>query len=275
MLQADWSGQRLLEHACRILFVWERGYLILDDTVLPKPFATMMEGLAWVFSSQERRPVYGFSLVLLVWTDGTLRIPLGIRLWHKGGPSKYGLALELLSFARHRLRGHPASGLVAAWSPAKAVLTRMRAEGWDGVCRLKKNRRCHGHAVRHHRRHPYWAESGWLTGGLKVLVVRHGAKYDATNRLTLPAAEVRRLYRIRAQIEEVFRVCKDQLRLSGCQARSERAQLHHITCCLVAFCVLERERHDRSLTIDKLKRQLSCQGRTLALPSLERLSRAA
>ena len=65
MLQADWSGQRLLESVFRTLFVWERGYLIIDDTVVPKPFATAMEGLAWVFSSQERKPVYGFSLVLL------------------------------------------------------------------------------------------------------------------------------------------------------------------------------------------------------------------
>jgi hypothetical protein len=114
-----------------------------------------------------------------------------------------------------------------------------------------------------------------VTGGPKVLVVRYGAKYFATNRLTLPAAEVRRLYRVRAQIEEVIRVCKNQLGLSGCQARSERAQLHHSTCCLVAFCVLERERHDRCLTIYKLKRQLNCHGRTLVLPALERLSRAA
>jgi putative transposase len=275
MLQADWSGQRLLEHACRLLFVWERGYLILDDTVLSKPFATAMEGLAWVFSSQERRPVYGFSLVLLVWTDGTLRIPLGIRLWHKGGPSKYALALELLSFARNRLRCHPPYILFDAWYPSKAVLKRIRDYGWYFVCRLKKNRRFNGHAVRHHRRHPYWAESGWLTGGLKVLVVRHGAKYYATNRLTLPAAEVRRLYRIRAQIEEVIRVCKDQLRLSGCQSRSERAQLHHITCCLVAFCILERERYERGLSIYNLKCQLSFQGGSLALPALERLRRAA
>jgi hypothetical protein len=63
------------------------------------------------------------------------------------------------------------------------------------------------------------------------LVVRYGAKYYATNRLTLSAVEVRQLYRIRAQIEEVIWVCKDQLRLSGCQARSERAQVHYLTCC--------------------------------------------
>ena len=275
MLQADWSGHILLESACRMLFVWERGSLLLDDTVIAKPFATAMESLAWVFSSQERRPVYGFSLVLLVWTDGTLRIPLGVRLWRKGGPSKYEWALELLSYARNRLHCRPAYVIFDAWYPSKALLKRIRDYGWYFVCRLKKNRRFNGQPLRAYRRHPYWTAPGQLTGGLKVLVVRHGAKYFATNRLTLSAAEVRRVYRVRSQIEEVIRVCKDQLALSGCQARSERAQLHHITCCLVAFCVLERERHERQLSIYTLRRQLSCRGRSLALPALERLMRAA
>jgi putative transposase len=275
LLHANWSGHTLLELAVRTLFVWERGYLIIDDTVLPKPFATAMEGLAWVFSSQARKPVYGLSLVLLVWTNGTLRIPLSMRLWDKGGPSKYVLALELLSYARNRLRCSPAYVLFDALYPSRPLLKRIRDYGWYFVCRLKKNRRFNGHAVRQHRRHPYWAECGWLSGGLKVLIVRHGKKYYATNRLTLSAMEVRQLYRIRAQIEEVIRVCKDQLSLSGCQARSERAQVHHVMCCLVAFCVLERERHDRGLTIYKLKHQLSCHGRTIILPALERLKQAA
>ena len=97
MRQADWSGPSLLESTVRTWFVWERGSLILDDTVVPNPFATAMAGLAWVFSSQDHKPVYGFSLVLLVWTDGRVRIPLGIRLWHKGGSSQSVLALALLS----------------------------------------------------------------------------------------------------------------------------------------------------------------------------------
>ena len=108
-----------------------------------------------------------------------------------------------------------------------------------------------------------------------MLVVRYGAKYYATNRLTLSAAEVRRLYRIRAQIEEVIRVCKDQLGLTDCQARSKRTQMHHVSCCLVAFCVLERERHTQQLSIYKLKQQLSFQGCSLVLPTLERLRSTA
>jgi hypothetical protein len=35
-LQADWSGHTLLELAVRTRFVWARGSLIIDDTVMPK-----------------------------------------------------------------------------------------------------------------------------------------------------------------------------------------------------------------------------------------------
>src|SRR5919205_4163589 len=59
MLQRDWSGQTLLELACRTLFGWPQGDLIIADTVSPKPLAAAIEGLAWAFSSQERKPVYG------------------------------------------------------------------------------------------------------------------------------------------------------------------------------------------------------------------------
>jgi hypothetical protein len=70
-------------------------------------------------------------------------------------------------------------------------------------------------------------------------------------------------------------VCKDQLGLTGCQARSERAQQHHMLCCLVAFCVLERESHDRGVSIYQLKRHLSFRGRAIVLPALEQLRTAA
>jgi hypothetical protein len=183
LLQGDWSGHRRLALACRTLLVWDRGSLIIDDPVMPTPFATAIDGLAWVFSSVARQPVYGLSLGRLVWTNGTLRLPLGRRLWHTGGPSPYELALERRSSARTRLRCRPESVLFEAWYPAKALLTRIRHDGWSVVCRLTKHRRCHGHAVRQHRRPPDWAESGWRTEGLNVLVVRYGKQDYATNRL--------------------------------------------------------------------------------------------
>jgi hypothetical protein len=82
---------------------------------MPKPFAAAIAGLAWVCSSQERTPVFGPALVLLVWTNGTLRIPLGMRWWRKGGASTSVWALEWLSSARHRLRCRPEYVLFEAW----------------------------------------------------------------------------------------------------------------------------------------------------------------
>jgi hypothetical protein len=275
LVQADWSGQTLLESAFHTLFAGKRGYLILDDAVIPKPFATAIEGVAWVSSSHEQRAVSGLSLVLLVWTDGRSRVPGGLRLWRQGGPSKYILALELLSSARNRLRCPPDAVLFDAWSPSNALWKRLRDDGWSVICRLKKHRRFNGQPRRAYRRHPYGTETGRLRGGLKVLVVRDGATYSATNHLSRPAAEVRRLYRVRTQIEEVSRACKGQRGLGGCQARPERAPLQHSTCCFVAFCVLERECQDQGLSIYQLKRHLSFQGRSIALPALERLRSAA
>jgi DDE superfamily endonuclease len=208
LLQADWSGHTRLELAGRTLFVVARGYLIIDDTGMPKPFATAIAGLAWVYASQAPRAVDGLSRVWLLWTEGTVRLPLGMRLWHKGGASKSALALALLSDARHRLRCRPESVLFDAWYPSKALLKRVRDYGWDFICRLTKNRRFNHRPLRTSRRHPYWAETGRLSGGLKGLVVRDGATYFATHRLTLPAAAVRRLYRVRAHIEAIFRACK-------------------------------------------------------------------
>jgi hypothetical protein len=55
----------------------------------------------------------------------------------------------------------------------------------------------------------------------------------------------------------------------------DQPRQHHMACCLVAFCVLERERHDRRLSIYKLKRQLRSNGPSCVIPAMERLKRAA
>ena len=121
---------------------------------------------------------------------------------------------------------------------------------------------------------------------MKVFVVRYRRKYYATNRLTLPAPEVRRLYRKRHEVEEVIKVLKSQLSLEACQGgftrswkaiprSTEGAQTHHVALCLVAYLIVERERLDQQCTWRQLKRRLILQGRQLALPALERVQAAA
>ena len=187
MLHGDWSGQTLFDLALRLLFVVAGGYLILDDTVVEKPAARLLGEAAWVWSNKQQKVVFGVSLVLLVWTDGEVRIPVGYRVWHKGGPSKVDLALALLSHARNRLKCKPQFVLFDSWYPAKRLLKRLKDYGWYFVCQLKKNRTLDGVALYAYHQHPYWHAVGVLSGGLKVLVVRHRRKYYVTNRLTLPA----------------------------------------------------------------------------------------
>ena len=154
-------------------------------------------------------------VVLLVWTDGQIRIPVSYRVWHKGGPSKYTLALELLSYARNRLQCKPQWVLFDAWYPSKALLKRLRDYGWYFVCQLKKNRRFDGKPLHRYLQQPYWQAVGFLTGDMKVLVVKYRRKYYATNRLSLPAKEVRQHYKIRHAVEEVIRTVKSQLGLEA------------------------------------------------------------
>jgi putative transposase len=168
MLHGNCSGQTLLELALRVLFQVVGGYLIVDDTVVEKPYARWLEEAGWVWSSKHSKVVYGVSVVLLVWTDGHIRIPLGYRVWKKGGPSKLELALELLSYARNRLKCKPQFVLFDSWYPSKALLTRIRDYGWCFVCQLKKNRCFEGVAL-----HKYLHQPGGVLILLDQAVFAH------------------------------------------------------------------------------------------------------
>src|SRR5262245_16213391 len=286
MLQGTWSGHTLLDLALRTLFSVVGGYLIVDDTVVAKAYARLLGEAAWVWSNRERKVVFGVSVVLLVWTDSQVRIPLAFRVWHKGGASKYALALELLSYARNRLKCKPHFVLFDSWYPSKQLLKRIRDYGWYFVCQLKKNRRFEGRPLVRYLQQPYWQATGALSGGLKVFVVRYRRKYYATNRLSLSALEVRTLYRKRHEVEEVIKVLKSQLSLEACQggytrawkakpSTQEGAQTHHIALCLVAYLIVERERLGQGCTWRQLKRRLILQGSQAVLPALEQVRAAA
>jgi putative transposase len=124
-LQGAWSGHILLNLALRALFTVAGGYLLVEDTVVEKPYARLRGEAAWVWSSKPRQVVLGGSVVLLVWTDGQVRLPLAFRLWQQGGASKFALALERLSSARKRLRCKPQVVLFDSWSPSQKLLKRL------------------------------------------------------------------------------------------------------------------------------------------------------
>ena len=172
VLTGNLSGQKLLEIAFRLLFSVVGGYLIIDDTTRNKPHSKAIEGLSWVYDSSKKKTVWGYSVVILVWTDGQRSIPIAFRLWRKGGSSKFSLALELLSYARNRLNIKPSFILFDSWYASKKLLKRIRDYGSPFVTRLKKNRLLNGQQVKVYKKYPYWTEIGYLTGWIKVVVER-------------------------------------------------------------------------------------------------------
>lgn len=240
----------------RIIGKLSDGYLILDDTVIDKSFAKVVENLAWVFCSKKNKSVFGLNIVVLCWSNGTLTIPLAFKVWKKGHPStKIDLALELLAYARNFLKLQPQYVVFDSWYAAKKMLRRIIAYRWVFVCQIKKNRIFNGQQLQRYHRHPYWMESGVIYGKMNVLIVRHGKKYFATNDVALSKSDILGRYKTRWSIETMFRVLYDKLGMEECESRSLRAQTAHITLCLMSFLLLEKTKQSSRKTWYQLRRE--------------------
>lgn len=247
----------LMLAASRLFGVLKGGVLIIDDTVIKKQFARVIEYIFWVYSSKEERTVLGMNIVVLCWSNGTVTIPLGFRVWKNAKKSKVDLALELLGYAYRTLRLSPDYVLFDSFYASGTILARLKKYRWKWVSQLKKNRIVDGIQVQRFKRNPYWLHRGFLTNGCEVTVVKYGTRYFATNDHTLDSAGIRSMYKGRWAIEEVFRFLHSKLGMDDCQARSGIAQANHITLCFLAHICIEGERIEKNVTRYQIKRILS------------------
>src|SRR5919198_5390128 len=67
MLNGNWSGQTLLDRALRVLFTVVGSYLIVDDTVVEKPHAQLLNEAGWGWLSKRNKAGYGESVGFLGW----------------------------------------------------------------------------------------------------------------------------------------------------------------------------------------------------------------
>lgn len=79
------------------------------------------------------------NVVLLIWTNGKKKIPIGLRVWKKGGKSKIELAKELLSEAKKNGLS-PAFVLFDSWYSATEVLNLIEQFEWKYIGGVKRNR---------------------------------------------------------------------------------------------------------------------------------------
>lgn len=220
------------------------GCLIIDDTVLGKEkssWKTEMTSKLW--SSAEKRYLYGQSVILLLWTDGHTRVLLDVRFRIRGkSQNKLDLALEMLRCAKDR-GICPESVLFDSWYAAAKLLRGVEKLGWHWVCKVKCNRKLNNLVqIKRYWRTTYGSVRATLSGGIQALVVKDRDEYFATSHLHWTAKQVKKAYRLRWVIEEVIKLLKQEFGFETCQARSIPAIYGHAFVCLMAFNKLEQFR---------------------------------
>lgn len=250
------------------------GSLILDDTSWRR-FTRVAEAVSWVWSSSLGKPVWGMQVVVLVWTDGAWKVPIGFRLWQKGGPSKGELAVSLLAQARRR--GLPPEYvLFDSWYGAAQVGNLLDAWGWHYIDRLKRNRLFAGQPLRRTWPHRY----GQACGSLRkvyhsVLVVKDGRRYWVTNDRALTPRQGKASYANRQLIEETFRLLKQECGWGSCTSQHRQAQWAHLHLGVYALCLTQAAAPRRHQTIYAFRQTLFTQRLPQKLPFLQEFSLAA
>ena len=150
MRQETWSGHILLALALRALFPVAGGALMVDDTWSRNPPRACSGRRPGAGHAKTARCSTGCPCSCWSGPMGITGSPSPSGCGVKGGASLYALALELLSYARHRLKCQPRFVLFDSWYPSKKVLKRIKDYGWYFVCQLKRNRSFEGRALRHY-----------------------------------------------------------------------------------------------------------------------------
>lgn len=231
------------------------GYLIIDDTTWQR-FGKKLEGASFVWDSSIGKRVFGMQVVLLIWTDGKHRVPLGLRIWQKGGRSKLKLAEDLCREAQRR-GINPLFVLFDSWYSGSELLNLLDSFGWRYITKAKKNRLFEKVRLDKTFRSRFGRRSGKLRRiRHQVLIVKDDKKYYLTNDLSLTSAEVKRIYRTRQQIEEVFRLLKQEFGWGRCRAASVQSQKAHLHLGLYAFCLVQSKAIEKQQTIYAFKQDL-------------------
>jgi hypothetical protein len=79
-----WTARQLLLATVRVVSeIGDEGWLIVDDVLIPKPYARLIAFCGWDFDHAVRRNIFGLRLVFVGWGNGWLTVPLGFYVWQK------------------------------------------------------------------------------------------------------------------------------------------------------------------------------------------------
>ena len=224
------------------------GVLVVDDTVLDKPYARHIDLVGRHWSGKHHAVVQGIDLVSLVWTDGDRVVPCDYRIYHdKKQATKNDHFRDMIDVA-HGRGFRPEYVLFDGWYASLENLKHLRALGLGWLTRLKANRLVN---LQRQGERPLSrteiAASGtevWLTGyGLvkvfKIVAPDGDIAYWASSELSMGEMVRQQYAEYSWAIENYHRGIKQCTEVERCQMRTARAQRNHIGLALRAFLRLE------------------------------------
>lgn len=239
-LQRKYSWKTLLR-----LFLNNRvlseGYLIIDETEVDKSFAKTIPCLGWLWSHLQNKYIFGLHIVVIVWTNTTITIPLAWKIYKKdSGKTKIDLAMELIRYCLCTLRIQPKAFLFDSFYASEKLLKYLQKHHQTFYSQLPKNRKFNYRFLSEmNNGRPYWLETGVIRGGIRVQVVKNRRKYYVTNAIGVTRKGQLQTYKIRWQIEKVFRFVKQELGFEKCQSTSLTGQNTHFGICFYLYGVLQ------------------------------------
>jgi hypothetical protein len=128
------------------------------------------------------------------------------------------------------------------------------------VTRLKSKRKLDRETVRTKWPHRYGQGQGNLHGvGHTVLVVKDGRRYWGTNDVSLTPRAVKAYYSHRQQIEETFRLLKQEFGWGHCSCQKPQAQWAHLHLGLYALLLTQQTAFARGQTSYAFRQSLFVQ----------------
>ena len=227
------------------------GILVLDDSVLDKPFARHMGLVGYHWSGRHKRVVRGIDLVTLLWTDGDALWPCDYRTVNPAETTtKNDLFRELVRVA-HTRGFQPRCVVFDAWYSGKENLKAVRACGWTFLTQVRCNRRVNPDRSGNR---PIQAcdiaatgtvvhlEGFGLVRAFRIVATDGGTEHWISNDLTMDE-QTRLGFAERSWgIEEYHRGLKQHCEVDRCQVRYTPAVGNHIGLAIRAFVRLEWHR---------------------------------
>ncbi len=228
------------------------GLLIVDDTLLDKPYAQKMALVSRQWSGKHHAVVQGIDLITLLWTDGERHIPCDYRIYDKANDnlSKNDHFVAMLEQAAARGLNPSCVGF-DSWYSGLENLKVVREHKWVWLTQLKSNRQVNPdkNGNRAIREVEIDSEGSIVHlrgyGLIKVFkkVANDGdVEYWATNDLQMSEARRAALARARWKVEAYHRGLKQYCGVERAQVRQERSIRNHIGMAIRAFLRLELAR---------------------------------